>query len=243
MRWGRVILYSSKQDFLQQIAGIINLGYSICSIRDVIGDNNASSGQTILTFDDGHISNYQTVLPALIDNSATADFFINPENVGKQKFVSWPALREMAAAGMSIQSHGYRHIYLTLLSQRQLRESLLRSKLELEDKVGTEVVILAPPGGRIDKRVVGVAQDVGYKYIANSRAGRWPIKSEPFNIPRFAVTRSTTLDKITGWASGRIWPVCISSTKYWVSCYAKKLAGDKTYDRLRALMLGSHSKK
>lgn len=233
-----------KESFQQQITGIIGLGHSICCLQNALENDSVKLGcKTVFTFDDGHISNYQAALPILVDNSATADFFINPGNVGKQNFINWAELREMAGVGMSIQSHGYRHVYLTSLTDSRLRENLLRSRLEIEENVGTKVNILAPPGGRMDKRVVRIAQDVGYKYIVNSQAGRWHPQADPFNVPRFTVARSTTQDKVIGWASGRIWPVYISSTKYWVSYYAKKMLGDETYDHLRKLVLGSHSKK
>ena len=81
---------------------------------------------TILTFDDGHLSNFTLALPLLVEHAARADFFVNPGRVGEAGFADWRQLAEMARAGMSIQSHGWAHRYFTDMTPDALREDLVR---------------------------------------------------------------------------------------------------------------------
>ena len=137
----------------------------------------------IITFDDGHESNHRLAFPALRAAGMSADFFVNPAQVGTPGFASWSALREMAEGGMSIQSHGldHRH-YLTELSPVQLRDELKRARQEIEDHVGQPVTLLAPPGGRCPPRLADVAQEVGYSHVFSSRPGL--IRADPTPCPR-----------------------------------------------------------
>ena len=74
--------------------------------------------------------------------------FVNPARVGMRGHATWPQLREMADAGMSIQSHGWDHSYFDALSPDALERDLRRSKAEIEQRLGHRVTLLAPPGGR-----------------------------------------------------------------------------------------------
>ena len=70
-----------------------------------------------MTFDDGLASNAWAA-GQLAERGDTADFFVNPSTVGTAGFLDWPTLRRMADAGMSIQSHGMHHRYLSGLLER-----------------------------------------------------------------------------------------------------------------------------
>src|SRR5437016_22097 len=50
----------------------------------------------ILTFDDGDESNYRLAFPALAQAGGSADFFVNPAQVGGPGYATWAQLREMA---------------------------------------------------------------------------------------------------------------------------------------------------
>ena len=94
-------------------------------------------GQMGLTFDDGHVSNLKAV-DALAQRDFTAEFFVNPATVGTQGHLGWAELREMAAAGMSIQSHGFHHRYLDMLSPQDVMTELVDSRREIEDRLLTD---------------------------------------------------------------------------------------------------------
>lgn len=188
----------------------------------------------ILTFDDGHVSNHRLALPALRKRAMSADFFVNPGRVGEPGLASWNDLREMAAHGMSIQSHGWNHRYFTDLTPTELREDLIRSRNLIEDKIGQPVALLAPPGGRMRADLPDVARECGYRHVLSSQPGR--ITSSVPLLPRMAVTAALDEATIAGWIAGR--GIARARARYTVLGLAKRALGDRRYERVRERLLG-----
>jgi peptidoglycan/xylan/chitin deacetylase (PgdA/CDA1 family) len=191
--------------------------------------------RALLTFDDGHLSNYSLALPLLVKHAAYADFFINPKRVGTPGFASWTQLAEMAAAGMSIQSHGWNHRYFTVLTADELREDLTRSRQTIEDRLGQPVTLLAPPGGRVPAHLADIARECGYTHVLGSRPGRVH-DAHATLLPRMAVTASLDETTLDDWLAGR--GVARARLRYAALGFAKRALGDRGYERLRARLLG-----
>jgi peptidoglycan/xylan/chitin deacetylase (PgdA/CDA1 family) len=190
-----------------------------------------------LTFDDGHISNLEAAQD-IAAQSASADFFVNPERVGKQHYLSWSALREMADMGMSIQSHGHTHRYFNEMTDAEATEELRRSKAEIEQRIGLPVTIFAPPGGRLTPRVPMIADRLGYKAICSSRVGVWRTGSSALNIPRFAVLLGTSDEQLRRWIRQDRLEVFKLSMRQGGLGAMKRLLGNRGYERFRAAALG-----
>jgi peptidoglycan/xylan/chitin deacetylase (PgdA/CDA1 family) len=70
-----------------------------------------------MTFDDGHDSNHRLALAALKDHGMRATFFVTSNFIGQRPgFCSAHDLRELAEAGMDVQSHGQTHLFFDDLS-------------------------------------------------------------------------------------------------------------------------------
>jgi peptidoglycan/xylan/chitin deacetylase (PgdA/CDA1 family) len=122
-----------------------------------------------ISFDDGHRSNYENAYPLLEESGLKATFFVLAGRVGTSgDYISWQQAREMAAAGHRIQSHGWSHRVLTQCDSAQLREELVRSKRELEDRLGGEMNSISVPGGRWNERVLEACASAGYKRLFHS---------------------------------------------------------------------------
>jgi len=220
--------------FDEQIAACKRLGGGAVSARDWL----AGHPGVIITFDDGHRTNYELGFRALVAAKSSADFFVNPAQVGTEGFATWSELREMADGGMSIQSHGLDHShYLTELPAPRLREELLRARQEIEQHVGKPVTLLAPAGGRCPPDLERVAQDVGYTHVLNSRpgvvrAGRGP------SLCRFAVTSQLDVPTLESWLRGGRARV-VAELRYSALATAKRLLGDRLYERVRERLLGT----
>ncbi|MET0290433.1 MAG: polysaccharide deacetylase family protein [Pseudoxanthomonas sp.] len=190
----------------------------------------------LLTFDDGHISNRQLALALLLRHGMTADFFINPANVGTPGFASWHDLREMAQAGMSIQSHGERHIYLTDLSSAELQRSLRASRERIEDEIGMPVTLLAPPGGRMPHHLGRVAQECGFHYVLSSRPGALSNQIDTI-LPRMAVTASLDETRFDAWVAGNAAALRRDRLRYAGLATLKRVMGNTSYEWARARAL------
>ena len=169
---------------------------------------------------------------------ATADFFVNPAQVGTPGYATWAELREMSDAGMSIQSHGLDHrVFLTDLPPAQLRDDLRRARLEIESQVGRPVTLLAPAGGREPADLAEVALEVGYTRVLNSKPGRVRPDDGP-TLGRLAVTSRLDDATLESWLRGgpALWK---AQARYAVLDLAKRALGDGAYQRVRRRLLGA----
>lgn len=220
--------------FSEHLALCMNVAGGAISARDWL----AGRAGAILTFDDGHQSNHHVGLPLLLAAGATADFFVNPAQVGTTGFATWAELREMAEANMSIQSHGLDHGYfLTELSPLRLRDDLRRARLEIEERVGRPVTLLAPAGGRTPARLFQVAQEVGYTHVLTSRPGAIH-RGQAGMLGRLAVTARLDVATLESWLRGGR-ALLSAQVRYSVLELAKLVAGDNLYRSVRRRLLGS----
>lgn len=194
----------------------------------------------VLTFDDGHVSNYSVALPQLIAQGMYADFFINPETIGSPGYLTWNQVRELHQHGMSIQSHGYAHRYLTSYSPAALLASLRASRLEIEERIGAPVRLLAPPGGRLPPDLEATALTCGFEAVFTSRPGFLRHMPERRLFPRMSVTADTSDERISRWAGGSMLAVGGQATRYALLAAAKRVLGDRGYERTRAALLRGH---
>jgi peptidoglycan/xylan/chitin deacetylase (PgdA/CDA1 family) len=198
-----------------------------------------STVPVLITFDDGRESDYASAFPLLVKRGLRADFFVNPARVGTPGYCGWSQLREMAMAGMSIQSHGWDHRYFTDLAPQALDEDLRRSRQEIEDRVGQPVTLVAPPGGRAPRGLVARALRQGYTHVLGSRPGRWRRADGSPDVPRFALTAVLADSSLQRWLSGDRVALARIVLRWRVLETAKHVLGDRAYERVRARLLGA----
>lgn len=188
----------------------------------------------VITFDDGDLSNATRALGPLCDRGLTAEFFVTTDRIGDAHSMSEAQLRELVACGMSVQSHGKTHRYLSDVSATELREELVASKARLEDITGTPVESIALPGGRGGVRVRRMAAEVGYRWVCGSRLGVNEAGADPHDLKRVAVTSGMNDAEFRSLMLG-------SGVAYWQRRLRqggldalKKVLGNDRYDRLRS---------
>jgi peptidoglycan/xylan/chitin deacetylase (PgdA/CDA1 family) len=192
----------------------------------------------IITFDDGYSSDYAHAYPSLASAQSSADFFVNPRQVGTAGYVTWKQLREMAEHGMSIQSHGLDHSYfLTDLTPQRLRDDLIAARQEIEHHVGRPVTLLAPPGGRCPPNLIRIAVECGYTHVLNSKPARitW---GHGRTLGRLAVTAQLDETAVAAWLRGGA-ALLRAQVRYSVLDLAKRALGDDTYRYVRRRLLKS----
>ena len=184
----------SETEFTRQLGELRGGGYRTFLLREIWhgtqGSNNGSL-PAVLTFDDGLASGYELAYPLLLEAGIQADFFINPSTIGQKGFLSWQQIHEMQTNGMSFQSHGYDHVDLSRLPLSELRRQLRDSKERLEDRIGAPVEFLAVPSGMVNRQVVELAIQEGYRAVCNSRS--WPARPGSETVNRVPIFGRTTL--------------------------------------------------
>ncbi len=144
----------------------------------------------IITFDDGHKSDL--IAAEMMEGCGYRGVFYVPvEHLDRESFLSRNDVKGLSAQGFLIGSHGLTHQPLTNHSEPKLWEELYRSRLSLEDLIGSTVRDLALPFGRYTERILAMAKAAGYERIMTSDIGLVrPSLSVAF--PRLPVTARTT---------------------------------------------------
>lgn len=227
----------SSRQFAAHLAQAREAGLRVSSVADLLRDPAARARSVAFTFDDGHASNGPAA-ELIAAQGGSADFFVNPAHVGTPNYLGWSDLREMARAGMSIQSHGYHHTYLDDLSPKEVDAQLVDSKRAIEDQLGQPVTLFAPPGGRVPPDMRTVAERAGYQAVCSSRVGLWKAGDGPWDIARLAVMLSTPDVQVLRWIRQDWWELANRRARYAVLSSAKRLLGNQGYERLRGRLLG-----
>lgn len=178
------------EQFARQLAWLAAHGYTGDSMENAALA--AGPGTVGLTFDDGYRTHYEVAFPLLLRHGMRATFFVTTDWVGQPGYVTWNALREMLAAGMSIQSHTVSHPFLSTVPTAVVRRELVESKARLDDELGQATTTLALPGGDAPRRgLSALLEEAGYRLVGTSRVGanrgRWAPTAPPRAICRFAI--------------------------------------------------------
>jgi len=198
-----------------------------------------------LTFDDGHLTHYAQVFPLLAERGMRATFFVTTDWVGQRGYVTWGQLREMASAGMSVQSHTASHPFLSELSRADAVRELVMSKQRIEAELGQPCVTVALPGGDAP-RGWGVSEyaDLGFKWVATSRWGSNP--AGPANAPallarRYTVRQGTSDVRLPSLALARSTAADLEGLRLLALNALRTTLGASRYTRLRGRVLARGS--
>lgn len=154
----------------------------------------------IVTFDDGYLSNYTLAFPVLRRNRQKATIFVAPEPdvetralvAGIDGFLSAEQMKELAANGVSIQSHSLTHPVLTELTADAVVFELTESRRRLEAITGRPVRHLAIPRAGYSRAIRSQARQHGYATVCCNNKGTSTGWSDPLALPRLVVERDTS---------------------------------------------------
>ncbi|MFI5620780.1 polysaccharide deacetylase family protein [Streptomyces sp. NPDC051567] len=150
-----------------------------------------------LTFDDGYTDFLTHALPLLLRHDCTATLFVLPGRLGvdnvwdplgpRKSLLTAEGIREVAAAGQEIGSHGLLHQDLTIATDDVLQQELRGSRDLLRELTGTLPEGFCYPYGHLDARVVEAAREAGYGYACAIDPGHL---TGPYALPRTHVSQA-----------------------------------------------------
>ena len=149
-----------------------------------------------ITFDDGYLDNYHQAFPILKEFEFSAAFFVTPQDIGKEGFMTWDMIREMAAVpGIEIGSHALEHKPLSDIPEKEAWTSLVASKKILEEKLGREVKAISYPCGSFNEKILEMARGAGYRYgCAASHVHDRKFIGNPYLLRRIKISNSSASD-------------------------------------------------
>ena len=195
-------MHIDRETFRQHLRYLEMTGYNVVPLRHVyefVVGKRASlpKNAVVITIDDGWRSTYTEAFPELQKRKFPFTVFIYPNIIGKTaNALTWAQIREMAEAGVDIQSHALTHPYLTRRKHRSmsddayaawLKKELAESRRILEKQSGKKVQFLAYPYGDYDDRVAEAAEKAGYTAALTCDFGRVKKGSDPLKMRRFVI--------------------------------------------------------
>ncbi|TWJ17321.1 polysaccharide deacetylase family protein [Geobacter argillaceus] len=194
--------------------------------------------RVVLTFDDGHESNYTLALPILQEFGFTAHFFITTDWIGTTHYMTEEQVRLVHTAGMGVGSHGVTHAFISDLSEVDVNFELDESQSELTRLTGQLIESFSAPGGRMNDRAIAAAKQCGYSILCTSQVGLLKFGRSMVNIPRITIRAETSLREFAGLVAGDAAFTARMARKARLLAAAKSVLGNRLYEKMRAVVLG-----
>lgn len=195
-------MHIDRETFRQQLRYLEMTGYNVVPLRhlyEYVMGKRASlpKNAIVITIDDGWRSTYTEAFPELQKRKFPFTVFIYPNIIGQtSNALTWAQIKEMANAGVDVQSHALSHPYLTRRKHRAmtdnaygawLQRELAESRRILEKQSGRKVQFLAYPYGDYDGHVADAASKAGYDAALTCDFGRVRKGSDPLKMKRFVI--------------------------------------------------------
>ena len=194
----------SREAFHQQMRYLAMTGYHVISLqelRDYMAGKRESlpKNAIVITIDDGWRSTYTEAFPELQKRKFPFTVFIYPKIIGQTAYaLTWKQVKEMADAGVDIQSHSLSHPFLTHRRHAAFADSdydawlhreLVESKKILERETGHDVNFLAYPYGDFDRHVAATVAKSGYAGALTCEYGRVKKSTDPMRMNRVVIDK------------------------------------------------------
>jgi peptidoglycan/xylan/chitin deacetylase (PgdA/CDA1 family) len=170
------LLTVSPERFAQQMRWLAVRGWRGVSIRELLAARAAGRRERLvgLTFDDGYADIARHAVPVLAEVGFTASAYVVAERIGgenawdpegpRKPLLTRGEIRELAASGWEIGSHGLSHLALPGLAPELLRAEVEDSRTLLTALLGEPVRGFCYPYGALDAAAVRTVQQAGYDY-------------------------------------------------------------------------------
>jgi peptidoglycan/xylan/chitin deacetylase (PgdA/CDA1 family) len=197
----RLDLSVSPSDFREQMQFLVDNGYQSVSLTDlslaITNKQQLPEKPVILTLDDGYLDNYEIAFPILRELGLTATFFIATEFVDQTNpnYMSWSMIKEMAAAGMSIEPHSKTHPDLTDQDREFIIWEVLGSQETLEAHIGQRPNYFAYPSGRYNDEVLEILKELDFWGAVTTEGGVWHGFDDRYEWTRLRVRNTTTIEE------------------------------------------------
>ncbi len=177
------------------------------------------SRSVVITIDDGYKTARTKAWPIFRRFGFPFSVFVYPQAIGRHgAALSWGNLREMAAAGVDVESHSYTHPLLTHPSHAMdpssyvnwIDHELVDSKKEIERRLNKPIFALAYPYGGYDERVVERVKGAGYTLALTCDDGEVTGQTDPWHLNRRLVFHSTSLKVFSDYFRDK--PLVVSET-------------------------------
>jgi peptidoglycan/xylan/chitin deacetylase (PgdA/CDA1 family) len=194
----------TPEAFEEQLSYLQENGYSSATLDEwrlaVQGIRPLPRGSILLTFDDGCVDFLTTAWPLIQRYGFGALVFLPTETVGGRcdwdgrhgtptQVLDWSQIIQLKKDGVEFGSHTASHPMLTSLPPDEIARELLRSRIELEERLGSAITSIAYPYGETDGAVQALAGACGYLYGLTCEPRATERNDRFLALPRLEVSR------------------------------------------------------
>jgi glycosyltransferase involved in cell wall biosynthesis/peptidoglycan/xylan/chitin deacetylase (PgdA/CDA1 family)/SAM-dependent methyltransferase len=159
----------------------------------------------LITFDDGYQDFADTAWPILEAEGFRAEVFIVTDRVGASaswdsydgvapSLMSWRTIQALHARGVRFGSHLATHTPATNLSSHGLLCEVIRSRADLEARLGVPVVTIASPHGATDERYHRLLASAGYQLEFSGDGKKADLRQHCYGLPRLQIEGWWSMD-------------------------------------------------
>lgn len=227
----------TQANFLQQMEYLSETGFTVLLLDELLHTTQWPHKGIVLTFDDGYSSNYSIAFRILKKFGFKAHFFLTTSWLNLPGFLTTSQIQEMAAAGMSVGSHGVTHAFFDDMSESVVSAELLQSKEVIESCVVGGVNAFSAPGGRYNPFVLTTTRKLGYRIFCTSDFNLLTQKCAEGVVSRMPVKQSTSFQTFKKMANGDRSFVQKQKGIALILDVLKKILGNRAYVALRRIVL------
>ncbi|MEJ5314099.1 polysaccharide deacetylase family protein [Anaerolinea thermophila] len=155
----------SPEAFEEQMRYLAENGYTTITpvhlARVILNGGELPERPVIITFDDGYADTYTTAFPIMEKYHLRGALYVITSYVGISGRVDLEQLRDLAAHGWEIGTHTLTHTDLTQHHER-IGIELSQSRQILEEWLGSPILTVAYPYGRVDEYVLNRTRRYGF---------------------------------------------------------------------------------
>ena len=184
--------------FSQQLEFLSSNNYQVISLEQLVHSLNGGSRlpdrAVVITIDDGYRSVYTEAWPVLKQYGYPFTVFVYAKATENKhwNYMTWDQVKEMKAAGVDFQNHGFAHDHLAFKpSEMNMDEykAWIRADLAVSTKILSEELkerprFFAVPYGEYNETVLDEIRSFGYEAILLQDPGSVSKDTDPFAIPR-----------------------------------------------------------
>lgn len=195
----------SRRAFIAQMEYLKNQGYQVISIDQFMEfldfRDQIPRKSILISVDDGWKSFLEVAFPVLAKYGYPATLFIQPDLIGNEGALSWQQLKYLSGEKLDIQCRvgavrGFKKLQIKNELNRYIADldrELLKSKAEIESKLGKTCRYLAYPDGPTHSLLTAFAKKHGFRAAFKSRGNANPFFTGYYEIGRTTVSGSDDL--------------------------------------------------
>lgn len=184
----------SPETFRAHIEFLKSEGYSTISLYEMNEALNSGielpQKSIVLTFDDSYTDHYNYVFPILKEYGFVGTFFVITEFTDNKNpnHLTWEQVKEMADAGMSMESHTKTHHTLVDRDEDFLVWEIIGSIESIESHTGKRPTIFSYPVGRYDEETLQLLSTTTVTRAVTTEYGTYHTTHEALLSPRLRIT-------------------------------------------------------